>query len=211
MSVCYYHVTHEFQSESTLCSLPECQGTPCSKQAPYLNFKWQQRDSNSNHIVRKRTLNDLAKRACWLRNVIGTHNRLVRKRKFNHLAKLACLAKWLMVCLRTKWLWVQITLLPLKMKQYLYYIHFVPVMTRGKTLANPGFTMYIVRRFFWITTLTNIWRKTCFSKSLNQGFSMKGKVKDPILRTVFHCIIKTTYFEKIFNFPRGKLTFYLNR
>ena len=26
--------------------LPECQGTPCSKQAPYLKFKWQQRDSN---------------------------------------------------------------------------------------------------------------------------------------------------------------------
>ena len=27
-------------------SLPECQGTPCSKLAPYLKFKWQQRDSN---------------------------------------------------------------------------------------------------------------------------------------------------------------------
>ena len=26
--------------------LPECQGTPCSKQAPYLNIKWLQRDSN---------------------------------------------------------------------------------------------------------------------------------------------------------------------
>ena len=26
--------------------LPECQGTPCSKQAPYLKFKWLQRDSN---------------------------------------------------------------------------------------------------------------------------------------------------------------------
>ena len=33
MAVCYYHVTCEFQSESTLHSLPECQGTPCSKQA----------------------------------------------------------------------------------------------------------------------------------------------------------------------------------
>ena len=27
-------------------SLHECQGTPCSKQAPYLKFKWQQRDLN---------------------------------------------------------------------------------------------------------------------------------------------------------------------
>ena len=26
--------------------LPECQGTPCSKQARYLKFKWLQRDSN---------------------------------------------------------------------------------------------------------------------------------------------------------------------
>ena len=44
--VCYYHITDEFQSESTLNSLPECQETPCSKQAPYLKFKWQQRDSD---------------------------------------------------------------------------------------------------------------------------------------------------------------------
>ena len=44
LTVCYYHVTYEFQSESTLYSLPECQGTPCSKQAPYLKFKRQQRD-----------------------------------------------------------------------------------------------------------------------------------------------------------------------
>ena len=34
----YYHVTYEFQSESTHYSLPECQGTPCTKQAPYLKF-----------------------------------------------------------------------------------------------------------------------------------------------------------------------------
>ena len=40
MIVCYYHVTYEFQSESRPYSLPECQGTPCPKQAPYLKFKW---------------------------------------------------------------------------------------------------------------------------------------------------------------------------
>ena len=39
LTVCYYHVTYEFQSESTLYSLPECQGTPYLKQAPFLNFK----------------------------------------------------------------------------------------------------------------------------------------------------------------------------
>ena len=44
-TVSYYHVKYEFQGESTLYSLPECQRTPCSRQAPYVKFKWQQRDS----------------------------------------------------------------------------------------------------------------------------------------------------------------------
>ena len=42
MTVCYYHVTYEFQSESTLYSLPECQGSL----SECLKFKLQQRDSN---------------------------------------------------------------------------------------------------------------------------------------------------------------------
>ena len=45
LTVSYYHATYEFQSESTLYSLPECQGTLCSKQVPYLTCKWQQRYS----------------------------------------------------------------------------------------------------------------------------------------------------------------------
>ena len=45
--VCSYHVTYSFQSESTL---PECQGTPYSKQAPYLKFKWLQLDSNPQQL-----------------------------------------------------------------------------------------------------------------------------------------------------------------
>ena len=39
LTVCYYHVMYEFQSESTLYILPEYQGTPCSKQVAYLKFK----------------------------------------------------------------------------------------------------------------------------------------------------------------------------
>ena len=31
LTVCYYHVMYEFQSESTFYSLHECQGSPCSK------------------------------------------------------------------------------------------------------------------------------------------------------------------------------------
>ena len=46
MTACYYHVTHKFQGQSTHYSLPECQWTPCSKQAPYMKFKWQQQDLN---------------------------------------------------------------------------------------------------------------------------------------------------------------------
>ena len=48
-------------------------------------------------------------------NRIRTYNRLVCKRTLNDLAKLASLDKWLSVRLRTKWLWVQIPLLSLKL------------------------------------------------------------------------------------------------
>ena len=37
MTVCYYHAMYEFQSESTLYSVPECEGTPCSKQV-FFNY-----------------------------------------------------------------------------------------------------------------------------------------------------------------------------
>ena len=50
MTECYYHVTHEFHSESTLYNLPECQGTAFSKQAPYLIFKWQQQESKPQQL-----------------------------------------------------------------------------------------------------------------------------------------------------------------
>ena len=49
-------------------------------------------------------------------NEIQTHNHLVRKRALNVLAKLASLDKWLSVRLRTKWLWVQITFMSLKLQ-----------------------------------------------------------------------------------------------
>ena len=32
LTVCYHHITYEIQNDSTLFSLPECQGTPCSKE-----------------------------------------------------------------------------------------------------------------------------------------------------------------------------------
>ena len=82
MIVCSFHITYAFHSESTLYSC--------------LNVKellaWNRRKIWS--------LSDCN----WTR----THNHLVRKRTLDHLAKLASLAKWLSVHLRTKWLsvWV---------------------------------------------------------------------------------------------------------
>ena len=48
LTVYYYHVTYEIQSECTFYSRAECHGTPWSKQGPYLKLKWQQRDSNTH-------------------------------------------------------------------------------------------------------------------------------------------------------------------
>ena len=47
LAVSSYHVTYEFQSESTLNSLPECQRTPLMNQVLYLKFQWKWQVSNS--------------------------------------------------------------------------------------------------------------------------------------------------------------------
>ena len=49
-------------------------------------------------------------------NAVWTHNHLVRKRPSGLFLKKASLAKWLSVRLRTKWLWVRILLLSLKLQ-----------------------------------------------------------------------------------------------
>ena len=58
--VCYYNVSYKFQSESTLCNLPECQGTPYSKQAAYVKFNDINGIRIHNYLIRKQTLNHLA-------------------------------------------------------------------------------------------------------------------------------------------------------
>ena len=69
------------------------------------------------------------------------------------------------------------------------------------TLANADFTVYIFLRFFWITTLPNIWRKTLFSKALNQGFSIKGKGKSDIENRPSLVLWKLAILKNITNFP----------
>ena len=50
LTLCCYHVTCKLKSESTLDSFSECQETRCSKQAPYLKFKWLEGDSNQQAL-----------------------------------------------------------------------------------------------------------------------------------------------------------------
>ena len=63
---------YKFQSASTLDSLPECQGTPCSKQVSYLMFNWQQWDSNLQPLS-SQTFNHLAKLGEWLNCIVSTY------------------------------------------------------------------------------------------------------------------------------------------
>ena len=59
LTVCCYHVTYHFQSESTLYSLPECQESR--------HHIWSLSDNNGirTHLFRKRSLDNLAKLAKW--------------------------------------------------------------------------------------------------------------------------------------------------
>ena len=61
--------------------LPECQGTSCSKQAQYLNFKWLQGDSNPQptHFLSKEFLDIQANIECGftlkcVRDMITTYS-----------------------------------------------------------------------------------------------------------------------------------------
>ena len=76
-------------------------------------------------------------------NEIRTYNLLVRKRTLNHLAKLASLAKWLSVCLQTKWLWVRILFLSLKL-QIGRLLLAMSSLTFRQTV-ECGFTLKLVR------------------------------------------------------------------
>ena len=104
LSVCYYHVTYEFQSESKLYSL-----------------------SNVKELLAR------SRRNIWSlsdRNGIRTHNHSIRKRILNHLAKLVGVSKcsWLRVNLQTKWLWVRIPLLSLDFLILRVASHFVIIV-----------------------------------------------------------------------------------
>ena len=73
LTVCHYHVMHSFQSESTLYSCLNVKEF-LARNRPNI---WSLTDSNrirtNNHLVRKRTLNHLAKLSKWLSCVVSTY------------------------------------------------------------------------------------------------------------------------------------------
>ena len=97
LTVCSYHVTYMFQSESTLCGC--------------LNVK--------ELLVRNRceiwSLSDC--------NCTRTHNHLVHKQALSHLVKLATFGYWWSINLQTKWFWVRVQLQSL---EYLFDRRYVP-------------------------------------------------------------------------------------
>ena len=73
LTVCYYHVTYEFESESTLCSCLNVKELLARSR----HHIWRLTDCNGtrthNHLVRKRTLNHSAKLAKWLISVVSSY------------------------------------------------------------------------------------------------------------------------------------------
>ena len=73
LTVCYYHVTYEFQSESTLYSLPNVK----KPLAQSRHLVWSLSNSNRiwihNHLVCQQTLNHVAKLVKWLSYIVRTY------------------------------------------------------------------------------------------------------------------------------------------
>ena len=71
--VCFYHVMYEFESESTLYSCLNVKELLARSR----RHIWRLSDCNGtrthNHLLRKRTLNHLAKLAKWLSCVVSTY------------------------------------------------------------------------------------------------------------------------------------------
>ena len=72
LTVCFYHVTYEFESESTLYSCLHVKELLARNRRDI----WRLSDCNGtrthNHLVRKRTLNHLAKLSKWLSSAVST-------------------------------------------------------------------------------------------------------------------------------------------
>ena len=110
---CMFLSCHVRVSEWThTLQLPECQGTPCSKQVRNPKFKWLQQDSkNMWHVY----------------DMTRTYSQMHRTDKYSkQLNHLASLAKWLSACLQTKWFWVRVQLQSIKLQNQLNFPNSFP-------------------------------------------------------------------------------------
>ena len=71
--VCFYHVTYEFESESTLYSCLNVKELLARSRRPISRLSDCKGTRTHNHLVRKRTLNHLAKLAKWLSCAVSTY------------------------------------------------------------------------------------------------------------------------------------------
>ena len=71
--VCFYHVTYEFESESTLYSCLNVKELLARSRRHILTLSDCNGTRTHNHLVRKRTINHLAKLAKWLSCAVSTY------------------------------------------------------------------------------------------------------------------------------------------
>ena len=129
MTICSCHVTYAFQGESTLCSSMKVKELLTRNRREIWSLSECNWTRTHNHLVRKRTLNHLAKLAKWLSWVVSTVYLTVcschvtyafqsestlysclniKELLTQNRCKIWSLAKWLSVHLQIKWLQVQV-------------------------------------------------------------------------------------------------------
>ena len=127
LTVCSYHLTYAFQSESTFYSFLNVIELLAQNRLKI----WSLSDSNGTR----------------------THNRWVRKRTFNHLAKLVLSGwnKWL----RAKWLWVRVPLQSLLIVFIILETLCSIQNNKGNTMQHDGTTRPYIKVI--LITPTNVW------------------------------------------------------
>ena len=124
-------------------------------------------------------------------NKIWTHNHLVRKRTLNHLAKLAKKASfvnWFSVCLRTKWLWVWILLQSLPsehLSSLEHLLNLITATTKMKQEVYDDLSVCIDERS--PCGLSIIWLINVMWSKGNYVTTPNGGLEGLLLRSCFYC------------------------
>ena len=73
LTVCYYHVSYTFQSESTIYSCLNAKELLARNRRDIWSLSDRNGIRTHNHLVRQRILNRLVKQAKWLSSVVSTY------------------------------------------------------------------------------------------------------------------------------------------